>query len=431
MPLIEFDRSDYGLYWYTSVQSPLQGGTVYDSPQVEALNGYRRIMFKSWTRTPGYWEIRRNKLRRGYLYLPMNDFFQDYTRIETKSRTVITKEYDWVYGVGFLPTHRLTTYNGDTQATIFGSPRSPGHSGSAARPIHDLSEIDARLQNKTLLKLKDQKINLVQAFGEREQLANMLTTTVHRVASSVRKLKSGDLRGAAKVFQVQVSRKRGSEYRKRFEKDPGKAVANAWLELQYGWLPFLSDVYGAAELVAQKTIREVRNRTTKRDKDFLRTKEVGVGQFGIRYFSECQSLLTTKYTLWYSTDSESHTLAQMGITNPLHVAWELTPWSHVVDWFIPIGNYLSSLDASKGLKFLMGCKTSHWEIIYRSRALSGENKALGQEVSCNQETVYKRIIVQRDRINSFPQSRLPSFQNPLSYTRAANAIAHLVQLFKR
>jgi hypothetical protein len=32
--------------------------------------------------------------------------------------------------------------------------------------------------------------------------------------------------------------------------------------------------------------------------------------------------------------------------DPVPMAWELLPWSFVVDWFIPIGNYL----AAKGLQ---------------------------------------------------------------------------------
>lgn len=36
--------------------------------------------------------------------------------------------------------------------------------------------------------------------------------------------------------------------------------------------------------------------------------------------------------------------AKVGLTNPLSVAWELIPFSFVVDWFLPIGKYLDALD---------------------------------------------------------------------------------------
>jgi hypothetical protein len=35
----------------------------------------------------------------------------------------------------------------------------------------------------------------------------------------------------------------------------------------------------------------------------------------------------------------------LGLTDPLSVAWELIPYSFVVDWFVPIGTYLDNLNA--------------------------------------------------------------------------------------
>jgi hypothetical protein len=41
---------------------------------------------------------------------------------------------------------------------------------------------------------------------------------------------------------------------------------------------------------------------------------------------------------------------QLGLLDPLSVAWELLPWSFVIDWFIPIGAYLDVLNGIPALK---------------------------------------------------------------------------------
>lgn len=45
-----------------------------------------------------------------------------------------------------------------------------------------------------------------------------------------------------------------------------------------------------------------------------------------------------------------HWLASFGITNPLELAWELIPYSFVIDWAFNVGNVLSGLDALIGVQ---------------------------------------------------------------------------------
>lgn len=44
------------------------------------------------------------------------------------------------------------------------------------------------------------------------------------------------------------------------------------------------------------------------------------------------------------------TLDQCGLINPLSVAWELVPFSFVVDWFLPIGTYINSMSDYAGTR---------------------------------------------------------------------------------
>lgn len=40
---------------------------------------------------------------------------------------------------------------------------------------------------------------------------------------------------------------------------------------------------------------------------------------------------------------------RMGIVNPQYWLWDSTPWSFMIDWFLPVGSFLSNLTATVGL----------------------------------------------------------------------------------
>jgi len=133
-----------------------------------------------------------------------------------------------------------------------------------------------------------------------------------------------------------------------------------------------------------------------------------------------------------SSSEEVHTLAQMGFTNPALIAWELTPWSFVIDWFLPVGNFISSLDATLGLVFVDGYKStrvtknshSHawWDPGIKNVSYHWEGSVIG---SNSEETFL------RSTLTSFPSPRLPSFKNPFSSQHLLNAVALLAQFKSR
>lgn len=55
-----------------------------------------------------------------------------------------------------------------------------------------------------------------------------------------------------------------------------------------------------------------------------------------------------------SNGAPTGAFSRLGITNPALIAWELLPWSFVADWFVPVGDYLSLLDATLGWDFQGG-----------------------------------------------------------------------------
>lgn len=281
--------------------------------------------------------------------------------------------------------------------------------------------------------MKDQKVNLAQAFAERQQTLDLLAATAVKIAESFNNLKKGNVVAAARALGgINPSRKMKKKFRKEFERDPKQAAANGWLALQYGWKPLLDDVYGLAELTAQRVVKEIRGSaqaSTRRT--YERIIPCSFGDYGL-FTGVARQKVTyiVKYKCSYWTTSDAtHLLTQIGLSNPALIAWELTPYSFVADWFIPIGNWISTFDATLGLAFRSGSKSvikqydTTWEVLKGTSDASADLSAVASS---------RRLTDQVDRtvLSAFPSVTLPSFKNPLSLTHAANALALLKSAFK-
>jgi hypothetical protein len=304
----------------------------------------------------------------------------------------------------------------------------------------EVAALNSRTVNGVLGKIKDQKVNVGQMIGERGQTTTLFATTARRVYDVLVNLRKGNWNRAAEAVNGRTSARKQRKYRKRFRQDPEAAVSSGWLELQYGWLPLLEDCYGSAELIAQKRLRDVRNRAVKKGKivrTSISSQTFAQGRTnGSNYGAKTTTTLeyTIKYTVYFSTPSENlHTLAQIGVTNPALIAWELTPWSFVIDWFIPIGNFLSSFDATYGLTFEKGCKTTFqkWTSITELWGGAYPGGADGNYRNLRQIQGRTKVVCDREPITSFPAPELPRFKNPVSKVHIANAISLLTQLLKR
>jgi hypothetical protein len=124
-------------------------------------------------------------------------------------------------------------------------------------------------------------------------------------------------------------------------------------------------------------------------------------------------------------------LASVGISNPLLLAWELVPYSFVVDWFLPIGNYLESLDATNGLTFESGYVTVLEKTVGTIFHDANTSQSGTRFYYANEMESYNNIRCQRTVLGSFPQMPYPTFKNPLSSSHVASALALLLQTIKK
>jgi hypothetical protein len=125
--------------------------------------------------------------------------------------------------------------------------------------------------------------------------------------------------------------------------------------------------------------------------------------------------------------------AQLGLTHPGSVLWERLPWSFVVDWFIPIGTYLSNLGVIPRLK-------GRWlRSSYLRKSLAGTGFPLSASYpnhvitsprpDCDLE-VYRH---QRTPLGGPPQVPFPTIKvaGAVHGRRIQNAIALAHQVFSK
>jgi hypothetical protein len=220
-------------------------------------------------------------------------------------------------------------------------------------PIDWTSNDQLKLLEKLLKKVKSHDFNLAVNLGQLHQTVDLLSSNLQKLGRAALALKRGQFATAARQLGTKP---RGTRLK-------STDVSGRWLELQYGWLPLLGDSYEAAkafEAISDGPRSQLYRVSSKKE-------SVGNGSQSKTLFDVPYTEKLTKY-IQYECTEEIGFSRQLGLLDPLSVAWELLPWSFVIDWFIPIGSYLDLVNQVPSLKgrFL--------STLVRKREALGRNK---------------------------------------------------------
>lgn len=218
----------------------------------------------------------------------------------------------------------------DTRFANVGNCYRPSSSGHWA--VFTDNEI-LKLQARLLDKVKGHSFNMAVNLAQTRQVANMVVDNLGKLGRSIRALKSGDFPTAARQL--------GAAPRPTGLKTTD--ISGRWLELQYGWLPLLSDTYEAGKALEAATSRP-RTATFYQSARKTTTATYSTDQ-GL-----LQRLHVRKIGYSFEMSEDLSQARQLGLTNPASVVWEVIPYSFVVDWFVPIGTYLDNLNQIPKLK---------------------------------------------------------------------------------
>lgn len=177
--------------------------------------------------------------------------------------------------------------------------------------------------------------------------AGELTEVMHMILNPAKALR----KGISDYLTTLKKRRRGSKSSKR------KALAGTWLEYSFGWVPFINDINAAAELLrTNHSLREriahvravgfsdnivwdvINQNMIGSDRHYYRdvyqTTAIVVYRGGVKTFVENPVYMSAKN-------------AGFSLDNFVPSAWELLPYSFLVDYFTNIGDILSAWSFSE------------------------------------------------------------------------------------
>lgn len=213
--------------------------------------------------------------------------------------------------------------------------------------------------NMAYEKFKDdlgKSASLSVSIAERKQAIGMIADRASQLGSFARNLRKLDFAGAAKSLGLDPK-----QTKKLGLRGNAKAFSSNYLEFHFGWSPLVGDI-GNAVNVLQGGVPPARvsgrGSIKKRTKVYWNPQPPGQGNLPgwnwtiHDYKTDCKivaDISVSNPNLWLAN--------QLGFVNPATVAWELVPFSFVVDWFVNVSDFLSGYTDMLGLSITRSSTT--------------------------------------------------------------------------
>lgn len=260
------------------------------------------------------------------------------------------------------------------------------------------------------------------AVAEAGEAFSMIASRAGQLFRAARALKR--LRFKEFADELLLVNESSSKIRRKVQR-AGHDLSSVWLEYSYGWKPLLHDIYDAVK-VLESPYKDckVRGRGKDTQTASLNTtygRETIIGQVASKYRLEIGATVKV-------SNPNLAAASQAGLINPLVPLWEILPFSFVVDWFTPVGNFLENFSFGMGLSFTKQWTAEHldvWPIGVQLAAMPWEWYTFGPP---QEDPSLFHISKRYDRwvtnIPTLPKPRLPKFPRD----RALNALSLTIQM---
>lgn len=249
---------------------------------------------------------------------------------------------------------------------------------------------------KLISEVNDARVDLLTLYVEQQKTADMLRHRLFQAYYALRAVKRGKLDKAVRIL-------------KNGNAPKSLRAADLRLELVYGWKPFLQDIYGLVnmpDIIQSQRIKVPYGRPFSYSKTFGSENENGV-PWGTEISSgKVSAVCIMDVEL---NDAFIASASRLGLSNPAVTAWEIVPWSFVIDWFIPIGDYLGQFDAFNGITI-----TNRLLISKTRYNVQRDSRYFGSSMR-----TYKSM----NRSKTFNLNPPPRIKNPVSFDHCLNALA--------
>lgn len=200
--------------------------------------------------------------------------------------------------------------------------------------LHRYPPVRAKAYDAFFTKCAEKAENMINVVEAKKSMSMIATRSVQllKFAKACKSLRFNDARHALNLTQS------------KRKVDKAKDPAGLWMEYTFGWTPLIGDIGKSVEIL-QRDFPGQRIRVLKRIK-FSENADGAGPPYGrdmdISFASGISGLLEV-------TNPNLFLANQLGYANPLAVAWDLVPFSFVVDWFLPVNKFLRSFSNEFGM----------------------------------------------------------------------------------
>lgn len=287
-------------------------------------------------------------------------------------------------------------------------------------PTQDLSTVNPLLTNarlKALAKVTNDTMQfnaaLAQAKGTLKLAADFSSEAAHQLDN----LMAGPKGLAKKLGKM-------SQWRK---------LPDRYLAYLYGIAPLADDLENATTQLVKYGEKgfdmSVILKSSLRQTDSISHTPVSMhnGSSGF-VFGRANGIRKMAARVGYRFDLPGWFLDQAPIVAPFSTAYELTKLSFVVDWFLPIGNWIGAMESAQWSPFFReGWETMYIQDVYDNLVYTGSNPTV--HVSSKGRILKGKMS--RSYLNVYPLLKGLAL-NPLpEWPKAAQGLALLTQAFKR
>lgn len=337
----------------------------------------------------------------------------------------VHKTKDWYPGGGtgevfngsYSPVHGVAQESVDTHAL--------------SRTLLFTSSAHSKARSKVIGNIQRLKSNVAQNIAEYRQVSNMFDTNVGRITSAYRALRHGDVKGFSRNIPLRKRHERS--LLKRGPLDVRRNAPTIWLETQYGWLPLLGDVYTGITNFYKRVEEGYVMRARGSGVETIVSSGSWVNDPGIvRHRDITGKKVYCQYIIEYEVDfARLANMQSWGLTNPALLAWELVPYSFVVDWFLPVGDWLSQVGYSLALYFVRGSR-SGLVVAETTRKFGVIPHTTNETRIVTGEDWFRSVRFNREKLWDFPSPGRPRLDvGGLRGKRILNALSLLALAFDR
>lgn len=355
----------------------------------------------------------------------------------------VMKPYERTHSLSLTP---IGTYHTDLPATARDTPHplwncKPLSSVPLDNPLPtSYLHTDHKALRRFFENAKGVDVNALVTLGELPKTLGLIGDTAKRLAKMLKSLKRLDIVGAYRAIGLDIDstgknlRRLGSLKRTRKSKsDVFDFAAGATLEMQYGWKPLLLEVEGAAKAMAKQWDTQPHDVTIKGGASRRMNNAIPPTSEGIYLkdgaLNSSLYLSSGYYTNWRVVDPMTRIYSQLGLTNLGSLVWELLPWSFVIDWMLPVGDWIEAQSAYAGLEYIEGCQT---KVV--SYEMHGKHVVHPGGYSCDLDESYSYYKMHRKLLEDPPSAhRLLRFAEAgdlFNFAHARNSLA-LLATFRR